>query len=96
MVVIHLKMIIFQNHHICSIEDLCFITLRNDGTIEIARKTGIPTYLKFSSILTMFSLVSLLDGYYRLGVKWTFSLSKDLPTPSLEKLYTIKCHGPVG
>jgi Janus kinase 2 len=82
--------------HVCSIEELCFITVRSDGSMEIARKTGIPIYFKFGSILSMFSLVSLLDGYYRLGVKWTFSLSKDLPTPSLERLHSIKCHGPVG
>uniref|UniRef100_A0A1B6DNP3 non-specific protein-tyrosine kinase n=2 Tax=Clastoptera arizonana TaxID=38151 RepID=A0A1B6DNP3_9HEMI len=85
-----------QIHHLCSIEDLCFITVRSDGTIEIARKNGVPIYLKFGSILTMFSFVSLLDGYYRLAIKWTFNLSKDLLTPSLEKLYMIKCHGPVG
>jgi len=44
----------------------------------------------------MFSFVSLLDGYYRLMVKWTFNLCNDVPTPSLQKLYALKCHGPVG
>nr|CAD7393039.1 unnamed protein product [Timema cristinae] len=82
--------------HLCSIDNLCYISVRNDGTVEISRKNGIPSYLKFSSIPLMFSFVSLLDGYYRLMVKWTFNLCKDVATPSLLKLHALKCHGPVG
>lgn len=44
----------------------------------------------------MQSFVSLLDGYYRLMVKWIFNLCKDIVTPSLQRLYAMKCHGPVG
>jgi len=83
-------------HQLCTIDDLCYISVRNDGTVEISRKNGIPSYLKFHSIPMMFSFVSLLDGYYRLMVKWTFNLCNDVPTPSLQKLYALKCHGPVG
>ncbi|XP_069675687.1 tyrosine-protein kinase hopscotch [Periplaneta americana] len=83
-------------HQLCTIDELCYISVRNDGTVEISRKNGIPSYLKFHSIPLMFSFVSLLDGYYRLMVKWTFNLCKDVPTPSLQKLYALKCHGPVG
>lgn len=42
------------------------------------------------------SFVSALDGYYRLAVKWTFNLCGEIVTPSLERLYKLKCHGPVG
>ncbi|XP_067002399.1 tyrosine-protein kinase hopscotch [Anabrus simplex] len=85
-----------QWQQLCTIEDLCYISVRNDGTVEISRKNGIPMYLKFQSIPLMFSFVSLLDGYYRLMVKWTFNLCKDVRTPSVQKLYALKCHGPVG
>ncbi|KAL1130072.1 hypothetical protein AAG570_013015 [Ranatra chinensis] len=83
-------------NHICTIEDLCYVSLRSDGSIELSRKNGIPVYLKLNSINSMISLVSLLDGYYRLSVKWTFNICKDLTTPSLERLHSLKCHGPVG
>ncbi|XP_063222235.1 tyrosine-protein kinase hopscotch [Bacillus rossius redtenbacheri] len=82
--------------HLCSIEDLCFISVRNDSTVEISRKNGIPSYLIFSSIPEMFTFVNLLDGYYRLMVKWTFNLCKDVSTPSLQQLHSWKCHGPIG
>ncbi|RZC37630.1 tyrosine-protein kinase hopscotch [Asbolus verrucosus] len=84
-------------HQICTIEELGFISIRDgDGTVEISRKNGIPFYLKFSSNYSMFSFISLLDGYYRLTCKWTFNICKDVPTPSLQRLYAMKCHGPVG
>lgn len=70
--------------------------MRNDYTLELSRKNGIPSYLKFSNINVLMSFVSLLDGYYRLMVKWTFNLCKDVPTPALQRLYLWKCHGPVG
>ncbi|GLH06136.1 Tyrosine-protein kinase Abl [Gryllus bimaculatus] len=82
--------------HLCTIEELIYISVRNDGTVEISRKNGIPTYFKFRSIPLMFSFVSLLDGYYRLMVKWTFNLCKDVRSPSVQKLHELKCHGPVG
>ncbi|KAF5275199.1 hypothetical protein FQR65_LT04231 [Abscondita terminalis] len=82
--------------HICSIEDLCFISVREDSTVEISRRNGIPFYLKFFTLPDMHSFVSVLDGYYRLMCKWIFNLCKDLPTYSLQKLYSMKCHGPVG
>lgn len=81
---------------ICTFEELGFVSIRKDGTVEISRKNGIPFYLKFSSIITMYAFVSLLDGYYRLTCKWTFNICKDVQTPSLLKLYSMKCHGPVG
>lgn len=53
-------------------------------------------YLIFKNKPMMHSFVSLLDGYYRLSEKWTFNLCKDLSTPSLVLLRSMKCHGPVG
>ncbi|KAI5736172.1 hypothetical protein M8J76_000642 [Diaphorina citri] len=84
--------------HLCSIEDLCFISISHDaqfGNVEISRKNGVPIYIKMYSVYDMISLVSLLDGYYRLQVKWTFNLCKDLPSPSLQTLLHLKCHGPI-
>lgn len=81
---------------ICTFEDLGFISIRKDGTVEISRKNGIPFYMKFNNVPAMYSFVSLLDGYYRLTCKWTFNICKDVQTPSLQKLYTMKCHGPIG
>nr|CAI5847138.1 unnamed protein product [Callosobruchus analis] len=80
----------------CTIEELGFISIRNDSTTEISRKNGIPFYLKFSSMSTMYSFISLLDGYYRLTCKWIFNICREVYTPSLKKLYAMKCHGPVG
>ncbi|KAG8222937.1 hypothetical protein J437_LFUL000232 [Ladona fulva] len=81
---------------LCTIEDLCYLSARPDSMVEISRRNGIPSYLQFSETFTMFSFISSLDGYYRLMVKWTFNLCKDVITPSLQKLYKLKCHGPVG
>lgn len=82
--------------HLCSIEDLCYIAVKSDNTVEISRKNGIPSHMKFPLISIMISFVSLLDGYYRLMANWTFNLCKEVRTPSLHRLQTINCHGPVG
>lgn len=29
-------------------------------------------------------------------VKWTVDLCRDLPSPALEALRSLKCHGPIG
>lgn len=79
-----------------TIEELAFVSVRIDGTVEMFRTNGVPFYLKFNSLPVMWSFISHLDGYYRLTCKWTFNICKDAPTPSLQKLYLMKCHGPVG
>ncbi|KZC14013.1 Tyrosine-protein kinase JAK2 [Dufourea novaeangliae] len=81
---------------LCAIEDLCFVSIRQDNTVEISRKNGIPSYLKFAKNALLISFVSALDGYYRLAIKWTFNLCGEIVTPTLEKLHKLKCHGPVG
>lgn len=90
-------MIVFKEwHHICSIEDLCTVALKKEVQIEISRKNGIPFYVGFKSLDVTYSFVSLLDGYYRLSTKWTFNLCRDVITPSLQRLHSLRCHGPVG
>ncbi|XP_014245974.2 uncharacterized protein LOC106664605 [Cimex lectularius] len=80
--------------HLCSIDDICCVSIC-ETTVEIARKNGIPVYIKMSK-QTMDSFVTLLDGYYRLSVKSIFNICKDFYTPSLKKLLSLKIHGPVG
>lgn len=82
--------------HLCGIDDLCYIAVKFDNTVEISRKNGIPSHMKFPLISIMISFVSLLDGYYRLMINWTFNLCKEVRTPSLQALQSMNCHGPVG
>ncbi|XP_063698836.1 tyrosine-protein kinase hopscotch isoform X2 [Culicoides brevitarsis] len=42
------------------------------------------------------SLITCVAGYYRLMVKWTYNICNDYPSPLLNKLLEMKCHGPVG
>ncbi|KAK9497663.1 hypothetical protein O3M35_004350 [Rhynocoris fuscipes] len=84
-------------NHLCTIEDLCCISRHAEqGTAEISRRTGIPLYITFPSDDSLVTFVTLVDGYYRLTVKWTFNLCRDFITPSLHTLHLLKCHGPVG
>lgn len=70
--------------------------MTSDNTVEISRKNGIPSHMKFPLSSIMISFVSLLDGYYRLMTNWTFNLCKEVRTPSLQRLQSMNCHGPVG
>ncbi|XP_033221595.1 tyrosine-protein kinase hopscotch isoform X2 [Belonocnema kinseyi] len=81
---------------LCTIEDLCTVSISSNFTVEISRRIGIPLYLKFNSSVLLLSFVSALDGYYRLTVTWTFNLCREVTTPSLATLFKMKCHGPVG
>ncbi|XP_054160186.1 tyrosine-protein kinase JAK2-like [Oppia nitens] len=80
----------------CSISDIGFISLDNKTkTVEISRTSGVPYSFTFKHDLDMKSFVSLLDGYYRLSVKWSFNICKDVSSPSLARLRKNKTHGPV-
>ncbi|XP_050436831.1 tyrosine-protein kinase hopscotch-like [Adelges cooleyi] len=81
--------------HLAAIEDLCFLSATDDGTVEISRKTGIPIHIKFPNMDTMFSFITSLNGYYRLMVNWNFDLCTSTNTPILSKLKSIRCHGPI-
>jgi hypothetical protein len=82
---------------VCSIEEVCFVSIRkSDNRMEISRINGVPQYFLMESEESMKSCVGVLNGYYRLMEKWTFDLCGELVTPSLVKLRSLKCHGPVG
>lgn len=81
---------------ICTIEELCFVCMRQDNTVEVSRKNGVPKYFRFQNRDEMHSFVSVLAGYYRLMERWTFDLCKDIASPFLLTLRALKCHGPVG
>ena len=95
-----LEIISKKNFFICNVNYFTIFKIfffnRQDNTVEVSRKNGIPSYLKFNSNSLLMSFVSTLDGYYRLSIKWTFNLCGDAVTPSLEYLHRLKCHGPVG
>ena len=56
--------------------------------MEISRINGVPQYFLMESEESMKSCVGVLN--------WTFDLCGELVTPSLVKLRSLKCHGPVG
>ena len=82
--------------HFCSICEIGFISLDSKNKrVEISRTNGVPFAFTFKHDLQMKSFVSLLDGYYRLSVKWSFNICKDISSPSLAELRKHKTHGPV-
>lgn len=86
-----------KTEKICDVADLCFISIQPiNMTVEISRKNGIPCCFQFPYDLQMKSFVSLLDGYYRFSEKWCFNICKEIISPSLLNLKSMKCHGPVG
>lgn len=93
----HAKDIPQNWERMCSIEELCFISIQSNSlSIQIARKNGVPQSLTFPTQASLNSFVSLLDGYYRLSEKWFFSVCRDISSPLLNQLKSKKCHGPVG
>lgn len=63
---------------------------------QISRKNGIPTDLVFHDAPTLSSFLSLLEGYYTLIEKSNFSICDSVVSPSMVRLKSLKCHGPVG
>lgn len=85
------------SQYVCSVEEICFVSIRkSDNRMEISRINGVPQYFLMESEDSMKSCVGALNGYYRLMEKWTFDLCGELVTPSLVRLRSLKCHGPVG
>ncbi|RWS17732.1 tyrosine-protein kinase JAK2-like protein, partial [Dinothrombium tinctorium] len=81
---------------ICSISDLCFVSVQSaTNTVEISRRNGIPQYLWFPGLMHLKSFVSCLDGFYRLTEKWTYNICREISSPHLAKLKSMKCHGPI-
>ncbi|CAG0891134.1 unnamed protein product [Darwinula stevensoni] len=85
-----------QWRHICEIEELCYVSVKADFTLELSRTIGTPSYLRFNSDNEMRSFISCIDGYYRLSRKFIFNLCREMPTPALMRLKKLKSHGPVG
>jgi len=87
------------DQNVCGLNEICFISVRKDVdafSMEIARINGVPQYIWLPSEEMIRSCVSGLNGYYRLSEKWTFDLCTEFVTPSLTRLKSLKCHGPIG
>ncbi|XP_050438365.1 tyrosine-protein kinase hopscotch-like isoform X2 [Adelges cooleyi] len=81
--------------HLVAIEDLCFLSSTNELVVEIFHKTGPRILIRFYNAKTMISFLTLLNGYYRLMVNWSFDVCASINTPSLSKLKAMRCHGPI-
>lgn len=83
--------------HIAKIEDIYAIILERHDVVKL-EMSDFPA--GFSIQITdpdkMNSFVSAMAGFYRLSVKWTIDLCRELRSPQLETLRTLKCHGPIG
>lgn len=82
-------------NELCDIYSICYGTLRMNA-VEINRSNGRPFRMTFESNLHAKSFLSLIDGYYRLMRKWHFNFCRDVLSPDLEHLKSIKSHGPIG
>lgn len=80
---------------LCDIYSICYGTLRNE-IVEINRSNGRPFRVSFESPLHAKSFLSLVDGYYRLMRKWYFNFCRDVSSPDLDYLRSIRSHGPIG
>lgn len=77
------------------IYNICHASIRS-GCVEIVRSRDRPFRVKFHSDSHAESFLSLIAGYYRLMRKWHGNFCRDLPSPDLENLKKLKCHGPIG
>lgn len=82
--------------HIAKIEDIFAIIIdRHTVKLEI-RDYPAGFSIQINDALRRDSFVSCLATYYRLMVKWTVDLCRDLCSPTLQTLRELKCHGPIG
>lgn len=82
--------------HIAKIEDIFAIIIdRNTVKLEI-RDYPAGFAIQINDPMRRDSFVSCLATYYRLMVKWTVDLCRDLCSPTLQTLRELKCHGPIG
>lgn len=80
---------------LCNINTICYGTLRG-SCVEIDRMNGKLLRVNFISVFAARSFLSLIDGYFRLMRKWNFNFCRDITSPDLEFLRSIRCHGPIG
>lgn len=83
--------------HIAKIEDLYAIILERHDVVKLEIRDSPAGYsIQITDPERMGSFVSALSGLYRLSVKWTIDLCRELTSPQLEYLRSLKCHGPIG
>ena len=81
---------------VCNVSNICNIAVCEEGTsIQIARKSGVPVYLRMEDSERTKSFLTLLCLYYRFGEKWTFVLCDHIRFPTLDFLLANSIHGPV-
>ncbi|KAG9509081.1 Tyrosine-protein kinase JAK2, partial [Fragariocoptes setiger] len=80
---------------ICNISEVCYVSI-NGNTATLCRTNGISPNFEFQDELSLKSFVSFIDGYYRLMVKWSFNICKEIMSPTLVRLKELQSHGPIG
>uniref|UniRef100_A0A1B0CSM3 non-specific protein-tyrosine kinase n=2 Tax=Lutzomyia longipalpis TaxID=7200 RepID=A0A1B0CSM3_LUTLO len=82
--------------HNITIENMSGIEMHNLEVRIITQNEREKFVLTFKDRDSMESFVSCLSGYYRLMVKWSVNLCAGYPSPSLQELEKMRCHGPIG
>lgn len=77
-------------------ENLTSITLDKDTICLQDKNLRIPRKFTIKDRKVMESFISCVSGYYRLMEKWIVNICPSYPSPLLNKLLDMKCHGPVG
>jgi Janus kinase 2 len=86
----------FQWKLISQIEDIYAIIVdKSDVTIEM-KDAPAGFRIQIADKEQLESFVSCVAGYYRLMVKWNIDLCRNFQSPTLAKLRSVKCHGPIG
>ncbi|XP_054727303.1 tyrosine-protein kinase hopscotch [Anastrepha obliqua] len=82
---------------LAKVEDIFAICIEGSvcAYLEI---TGLPQgyRMRFESQVELESFITYIGGYLRVTAKWMTDLCANYPTPSLQKLKDLKCHGPIG
>ncbi|XP_067640532.1 tyrosine-protein kinase hopscotch [Eurosta solidaginis] len=82
---------------LAKVEDIFAICIK-DNVCACLEITGLPqSYrMRFQTRIELESFITYVGGYSRLTAKWMTDLCTNYPTPSLQKLKDLRCHGPVG
>lgn len=59
-----IKYNILQWFHVCTIEELIYLTRNGDNSVEVSRR-GTPLFFKFKTEEQLSTFISICDGYYR-------------------------------
>lgn len=77
-------------------ENLTSMMLDKDSIYLQVKNLPIARKFTIKDKKVMESFISCVSGYYRLMEKWTVNICPSYPSPLLNKLLEMKCHGPVG